>query len=80
MTKRTEKQKYAMRKLTLRAVIDRLRKAHKKELREKDNCVKWLRWKLYGGIEPPGHRPIVGFEKSGRPIFKEEGAPFWRVK
>lgn len=48
------------------------------DMRAKDNVIAWLRWKLYGGIEAPGHRPISGFTQTGRPIFKTAGTPFWK--
>lgn len=44
------------------------------------NQIKWLRWVAYRGTEPPGHRRVVGFEPSGRPIFDEAGTPFWGKK
>ncbi len=51
-----------------------------RDLQMKDNVVRWLRWKVYGGTEPPGHRPISGFTSGGAPIFKGPGTPFWAKK
>ena len=57
--------------------VDDARKARlayakwKEYAEQRDGNIELLRKMLYGSVEPPGHRPIKGFEPSGRPIFAD---------